>query len=112
VIVVWVVKGLFFLLLLFVLVYFFMANSDQTVDINFFGREYLAIPIYWILVLTFLVGFATSFLVAAVREIRFHRQIRLLKSEIRTKEKEIADLRSLPLQDLPGETATEAVEGD
>jgi len=109
---VWVVKGLFFLVLLFVLVYFFMANSDQTVDINFFGREYLAIPIYWILVLAFLLGFAASFLVAAVREIRFHSQIRQLKNDIRVKEKEIADLRSLPLQDLPGDANLEAVDGD
>lgn len=108
----WVVKGLFFLVLLFVLVYFFMANSDQTVDINFFGREYLAIPIYWILVLAFLLGFAASFLVAAVREIRFHSQIRQLKNDIRVKEKEIADLRSLPLQDLPGDANLEAVDGD
>lgn len=108
----WVVKGLFFLVLLFVLVYFFMANSDQTVDINFFGREYLAIPIYWILVLAFLLGFASSFLVAAVREIRFHSQIRQLKSDIRAKEQEIADLRSLPLQDLPGDATLEGVDGD
>ena len=108
----WVVKGLLFLLLLFVLVYFFMANSDQTVDINFFGREYLAIPIYWILVLAYLLGFASSFLVAAVREIRFHRQLRQLKGEIRAKEQEIADLRSLPLQDLPGEIPMEATDSD
>ena len=33
----WVVKGLLFLILLFVMVYFFITNSGQAVDIDFFG---------------------------------------------------------------------------
>jgi len=97
---VWVVKGLLFLLLLFALVYFFIDNSGQTVDIKLFGREFLDISIFWIVVLAYLLGFATSFLLAAVREFRFHRQIRHLRNDIQAKDREIADLRTLPLQDL------------
>jgi uncharacterized integral membrane protein len=97
---VWVVKGLLFLLLLFVLVYFFLDNSGQTVDIKLFGREYLDISIFWILVLAYLLGFATSFVLAAIREFRFHRRIRHLKGDLQTKDREIADLRTLPLQDI------------
>jgi len=82
---VWVVKGLLFLVLLFVLVWFFAANGDQSVDIKVLGRTYMDINIYWVVSVCYLLGFATSFSLAAVRELRFHR--------------EIADLRTLPLSD-------------
>jgi uncharacterized integral membrane protein len=102
---VWVFKGLLFLLLLFALVYFFVTNSGQSVDINFFGNSYLGISIYWVVVVSFLVGFATSFILAAFREFRFHRVIGRLKRDVAAKDREIAELRTLPLKHgKPGET--------
>jgi len=98
---VWIIKGFLFLALLFVLVYFFVTNANQTVDINLFGRMYLDISIYWFAVAAFLLGFATSFLFAVVREIRCRGEIRRLKKAARDKDREIADLRTLPLRDLP-----------
>ena len=95
----WVVKGLLFLGLLFTLVYFFITNSGQTVDINFFGQSYLGISIYWIVVVSYLLGFATSFILAAIREFRVHREIARLKKEVSLKDREIGDLRTLPLRD-------------
>ncbi len=96
----WVFKGLIFLALLFTLVYFFVTNSSQTVDINLFGRQFLDISIYWIVVITFLLGFATAFVLGAIREFRFHREIGQLKNSAAQKDREIAELRTLPLQDL------------
>lgn len=104
---VWVVKGFLFLLLLFVLVYFFIDNSSQTVDIKLFGREFLDISIFWILVLAYLLGFTTSFLLAAVREFRIHRRLRHLRNDLQARDQEIADLRTLPLQDLPDSSEDE-----
>jgi len=94
---VWVIKGLLFLSLLFVLVYFFVTNSGQSVDLNVFGQSYLGISIYWIVVVCYLLGFATSFVLAGLREFRFHREIGQLKKDLRTRDQEIADLRTLPL---------------
>lgn len=94
----WVIRGLVFLVLLFALVYFFISNHDQTVDINFFGKSYMAISIYWVVVISFLLGFASSFLLAAIREFRFHREISGLKRAQAAKDREIADLRTLPLR--------------
>ena len=101
----WVVKGLLFLILLFVLVWFFATNSDQAVDLNVFGRAYLGINIYWVVAVCYLLGFATSFLLAAVRELRFHREIGRLKKTLKARDKEIADLRTLPLRDEPAARA-------
>jgi uncharacterized integral membrane protein len=104
---VWVVKGLLFLVLLFVLVYFFVTNAGQTVDINLFGRMYLDISIYWIAVVSVLVGFASSFVLAAIREFRLHGEIRRLKKAARDKDQEIAELRALPLPDLTDTGSTQ-----
>ncbi|MFT5315983.1 MAG: uncharacterized membrane protein YciS (DUF1049 family) [Candidatus Krumholzibacteriia bacterium] len=94
----WLIRGFFFLALLFTLVYFFVTNSDQSVDINLFGQSFLGISIYWVVVISYVLGFATSFILAALREFRFHRQISQLKRTLAAKDKEIADLRTLPLQ--------------
>ena len=95
----WVIKWLLFLALLFTLGYLFISNSNQSVDINFFGRSFLGVSLYLVVVTSFLVGFAASFLLAGIREFRFHREIRNLKKGIRTKDKEIAELRTLPLRE-------------
>ena len=96
----WVVKGILFLALLVVLVVFFGANSNRAVDIDVFGHEYLDIQIFWVLLLAFLLGFLTCFVMAAVRELRVHAQIRALRRTIQSRDKEIANLRTLPLQDF------------
>ena len=88
-------------MLLFVLVYLFAQNSQETVHLSFFGRHYLGINIYWIVAVCFLLGFATSFVIAGLREFRFHREIGRLKKAMRAKDREIADLRTMPLSDQP-----------
>lgn len=108
----WIVKGLLFLGLLFTLVYFFITNSGQTVDINFFGKSFYAISIYWVVVVSFLLGFAANFVLAAVREFKFHRQISQLKKAAQDKDREIADLRTLPLRDADVSTVTETPQED
>ena len=112
----WVIKGILFLAVLFALVYFFVTNSGQSVDINFFGKSYLGISIYWVVVISFLVGFASSFVLAAFREFRFHREIGQLKRQMGTKDREIADLRTLPLKSMemgePGPVHTGEVGSD
>jgi uncharacterized integral membrane protein len=108
---VWVIKGLFFLLLLIVLVVFFAANSSQSVDIDLFGREYLDVPIFWVLLLAYLLGFATCFVMAAVRQLRVHGEIRQLRRTVQARDKEISELRTLPLQDYRGPALTEGRDG-
>lgn len=108
----WVFKGALFLLLLFALVYFFVTNSGQSVDINFFGKSYLGISIYWVVVISFLLGFATSFVLAAFREFKFHREIGRLKREGSTKDREIADLRTLPLKSITADDQNKSPAGD
>ena len=110
---VWLLRGFVFLVLLFALVYFFVTNSGQSVDLNVFGKSFLGISIYWVVVVSFLLGFATSFVLAALREFRFHREIARLKKDAAAKNREIADLRTLPLRQetpLPDGDSSPAIE--
>lgn len=107
----WVIKGLFFLLLLIVLVTFFGLNSNRTVDIDVFGREYLDVQIFWVLLLAYLLGFVSCFVLAAVRQLRVLGEIRRLRRTIQAREKEITELRTLPLQDYTGPALPEGRDG-
>jgi len=105
-----IVKGFIFLVLLVVLVYFFAENNDKSIDIDFFGKTFLGISIYWIVLVSFMLGFATSFISATMREFRLRRDITRLRKDNTTKDREIADLRTLPLRqeaDPAEETAGE-----
>lgn len=95
----WIFRGLSFLVLLFVLVYFFVTNSGQVVDLNFFGHQFLQLSIYWIVAVCFMLGFATNFFLAALREFRFQRTISQLKKDVAQKDREIHELRTLPLRE-------------
>ncbi len=95
----WIVKGLLFLGLLFALVYFFVTNSGQSVDINLFGRSYLGVSMYWVVVVSFMVGFGTAMVLALLREVRLQRDMSRLRKLNRDKDRELADLRTLPLRE-------------
>ena len=96
----WMVKGVFYLLVLIAMAIFFTQNSGQSVDLRFFRREYLDIPLYYVIVGSFLVGLLFSLILAALRELKMHQSQRSLQRDLRERDKEIAELRSLPLKDL------------
>lgn len=102
----WIVRLVFFVLLLSVLVFLFVANAGQTVDLNLFGREFLDLGLYWIVVAAFALGFAAAIMGMGLREFRLRRTIIQLKRKGDEMEKELTDLRSLPLQDLTSETSS------
>lgn len=107
----WIVKGLLFLGLLFALVYFFVTNSGQSVDINLFGKQYLGVSLYWVVVVSFMLGVATALVLALVREVRLQRDMARLRKLTRDKDRELADLRTLPLRE-DGTAALVVKEGD
>jgi uncharacterized integral membrane protein len=97
---VWIVRGLVFLLALVALAVFFAQNSAEVVDLTILHWEYLAIPLYLVVAGSFLVGVAVSVVVGGIREIRLRNRMRILGRSIKERDREIADLRNLPLQDL------------
>lgn len=96
----WVIKLVVFLLLLFALVYLFATNTGQTVDLQFFGREFLAVDLFWVVVSSFALGVLVAGFGLLLREWRHRRDLRRLRRQSERLEQELADLRTLPLQEL------------
>lgn len=96
----WVIRLVLFLLLLFLLVYMFAANADQTVDLRFFGREFLAVGVFWIVAVSFAGGLLAALIGMGLREWRHRRELGRLRRHNSALTRELADLRALPLEDL------------
>jgi uncharacterized integral membrane protein len=96
----WMVKGIFYLLVLIIMAIFFAQNSGKSVDLRFFNREYLDIPLYYIMIGSFLLGLVFSLLLAMLRELKLHSKLRSMQRDLGERDREISELRSLPLQDM------------
>ena len=94
------IKWIVALLVAVALAVLFAQNSGQSVDLRLFGREFLDIPLYYVLAGALLLGILVSMLLGGVREIRLRGRMRGLQRDLRERDKEIAELRALPLQDL------------
>jgi uncharacterized integral membrane protein len=103
---VWVIRLVFFVLLLFLLVYVFVANAGQTVDLRLFGHDYLDLGLFWIVSVSVALGVLATVIGMGLREIRLRRERARLRRERDALQRELDDLRSLPLQELAGETST------
>lgn len=99
----WVIKLILSLVLLLALVYFFDVNEDQTVDLVVLDREYLAVPLVVVVLISFGVGFLVALAAMGLREWRLRRELRRLRKQNTVQDRELADLRALPLQELSGE---------
>jgi uncharacterized integral membrane protein len=94
------VKWILSLLIAIALAVLFAQNSGQSVDLRLFGREFLDIPLYYVIAGSFLMGILVSIILGSVREIRLRGRIRSLDRTVKEKDGELTELRTLPLQDL------------
>jgi uncharacterized integral membrane protein len=92
------------ILVVIALGYILAANMDQTVDLEFFGYNYLDTPLVYVVAACFALGFLVALVIMGMREWRHRREIGSLKRHSRKLNKELADMRALPLQELSGET--------
>ncbi|MBU0743364.1 LapA family protein [bacterium] len=96
----WVIKGIFYLLVLIAMAMFFTQNSDQSVDLDLLWWKFLAIPLYYVMLGGFLAGIFVSLVVGGIREVKLRNRLRALGRDLRDRDNEIAELRSLPLREL------------
>jgi uncharacterized integral membrane protein len=102
---VWVFRLVLLLVVVIGLGYVLAANMDQTVDLEFFNYEYLDTPLIYVVAACFVLGFLVALMVMGMREFRHRREIGRLKRRTRQLDRELADLRTLPLQELSAENA-------
>ena len=63
----WIFKGIIILLAVITLAVFFAQNSSQSVDLRLLHWQWLQIPLYMVLVGSFLAGILVSLVVGGVR---------------------------------------------
>ncbi len=88
---------LLFYLVLIVLGASFAALNASDVQINFYMTQY-TMPVSVLIILVLGIGILTGFILFAFRYWRLKRDYRKLKHELKITEKEIKNLRSIPLQ--------------
>ncbi|MBT4291647.1 LapA family protein [bacterium] len=100
-------KSIIYLLVIIILAVFFTQNSSQSVDIKVLNKEYLDLSLYYVMIASFLLGIVFSLMIAGIREIRLRNQLRGANNILKNRNKEIAELRKLPLKDIDNESMEE-----
>jgi len=100
-------KSVIYLLVIIILAVFFTQNSSQSIDIKILNKEYLDLSLYYVMIASFLLGIVFSLLIAGIREIRLRNQLRGANNILKNRDKEIAELRKLPLKDIDNESVEE-----
>ncbi len=94
------VLGFFLILLVLVFGLFFGLLNAESVHINyFFGSRDL--PLSFVLVMMLIIGALAGALAGLGLVFRVKREVYRLRREIRLAEKELKNLRSLPIKELP-----------
>ncbi len=96
----WIIKGILYLFVLIAMALFFTQNSSQSVDLKLLHWQYLDIPLYYVMLGGFLCGLLVSLVVGGIREVKLRNRLRKLGRDLRDRDSEIAELRSLPLREL------------
>jgi uncharacterized membrane protein YciS (DUF1049 family) len=96
---VWFIRSLIILVGVIAFLWVGMNNADQRVDFKFFNKEYVGLNLNLLLLLVFAVGMVFSFLIWVLNEFALRNQISRYRREVGRLEKELAALRSLPLEE-------------
>jgi uncharacterized integral membrane protein len=76
----------------------FGAFNMQTVSIKyFFGKAPIELPLFVIMILSFLVGMFITYLLFLTDRIRLKKELNRIKKSLKDKDSELLRLRNLPL---------------
>ena len=95
----WFVRSILILAGVIAFLWIGMENADQRVNFTFFTREYPGQELNFLLLLVFVSGMVFSFLISVINELNIRRQLSQARRELTRMDREIAALRSLPLED-------------
>lgn len=95
----WLIRSLIILVGVIAFLWVGMNNADQRVDFKFFNKEFIGLNLNLLLLLVFAVGMVFSFLIWVLNEFALRSQISRYRREVGRLEKELAALRSLPLEE-------------
>ncbi len=98
----WFIRSFLILVGVIAFLWLGMENADQTVDFTFFTKLYPGLNLNFLMLLVFVSGMVFSFLISVINEVALRRQLAQTRRELTRMDREIAALRSLPLEDTEG----------
>jgi len=90
-----VIRLIFGLIVFFFLLFVFMQNAEQRVNLYFLKYTFQDLPLYWVIFYAFLAGSFFVVLLAIYQEIKYRIDILKKTKEIKNLRKEIRDLRRM-----------------
>ncbi len=90
-----VIRLIFGLIVFFFLLFVFLQNADQKVNLYFFNYTFQELPLYWVIFYSFLAGSFFAILLAIYQEIRYRVLLSKKGKEIKNLKKEVRDLRKM-----------------
>ncbi len=95
----WFIRSLVIMVGVIAFLWLGMENAGETVDFTFFTRRYPALSLDFLMLLVFVSGMVFSFLISVVNEMNLRRQLAQARRDVARVNREVASLRSLPLDD-------------
>lgn len=95
----WFIRSLVIMAGVIAVLWLGMENAGETVDFTFFTRLYPGLSLNFLMLLVLVSGMVFSFLISVVNEMNLRRQLAQAKRDVVRVSREVASLRSLPLDD-------------
>jgi len=96
---VWFIRSVVIMVGVIAFLWLGMENAGQSVDFTFFTRRYPGLSLDFLMLLVFVSGMIFSFFISVVNEMNLRRQLSQAKRDVARVNREVASLRSLPLDD-------------
>lgn len=96
----WVLRIFVILLIIVLVIGFGIYNSGVTIAVNFFGKQYVEIPMIYVAFWALVIGMVISFLLSISYYLKVQSELRAQRKENKNLMEEITTLRNLPLEDV------------
>ncbi len=100
--IVWLIRSFLIFVGVVAFLWLGMENADQSVDFTFFTRDYPGLALNVLMLFVFVTGMVFSFVISVLNELSLRRQLSQARRQLSQMDREIATLRSMPLEDTEG----------
>lgn len=95
----WVIRWIFWVVMLLFMIYFAMQNTEEMVRVNFFVWRTQELPLWMVMFLSFAVGILVWLIASIFKIVKLQNEVRLLNKENNVLRKEVDELRNIPLEE-------------
>lgn len=97
--IVWLIRSFLIFMGVVAFLWLGMENADQSVDFTLFTRDYPGLALNVLMLFVFVTGMVFSFVISVLNEFSLRRQLSQARRQLSQMDREIATLRSMPLED-------------